>query len=227
MFLLDASPSTTATTPHQEPPKSARDAQGNPRTDNRPQHRPARSHHPSGNIADVNEDHSESEKGMKTAAAAAAAAAAVPAAAAAAAAASADADADAGGADVDLDGMAGESTEAGAMAGALAKTVVGVARKNEQGTDADALNAKHERRGGDPQGQRTFSSLEVAAKFVDCIPAKPTASDAPGRSTEEAEGRGKKMKLQGKMVGWRTLPRENEARERERERERERWGFES
>lgn len=98
------------------------------------------------------------------------------------------------------------------MTGKLATTVVGVARNNDEGADAAVPNAKHEHGGGRSQDKRHFSSLEVAAEFVGCVPVKPTASGVTGTSPEEAEGGGKKGKLREKMVGWRTLPRENEVR---------------
>lgn len=184
LFLLDAPPSTTTSTSHQEPPKSSRDAQGNP-NDRRFQHRPAHIQYPSGTRTAANDDHGENEKDMRAVAASAA----------------------------DPEGSAGESTEAGPIAEKLRTSVVGVTKNLEGGEDADALDAhEHELGGGRSKDNRYFRRSQVAATFVGGIPIKPTATGGAGISAEENARREKKGQLPGKMVGWRTLPRENEVR---------------
>lgn len=185
LFLLETPPSTATTTPLHEPPGSARDPQGNRSTDPRLEPHAAHSHHPSGKSTAANDDDSESEKDTKAAA---------------------EAEAKAG-----AEGTAGESIEAGPMAGRPATSVVGATATNKD-TDPGAHNAIHEVGGSRSQGTRFFRSSQVAAAFVVGVPAKLTATGGAGISTEGEERREKKGMLPGKMVGWRTLPQENEVR---------------
>eukprot|EP00903_Cladosiphon_okamuranus_P012671 g11851.t1 len=180
LFLLDSPRSITTSTPNQEHPKSPPDALGHPSDGRRFAHRPGHSQNPSGHTTTANNGHSEREKDTKAPAAATA----------------------------HVEGSAGESTEAGVTA--EKPRTRGVTKKAEGDTDADALDAKHELGGGRSEDTRYFRSSQVAATFVGGIPMKTAAIGGAGIVAEESALRGKKEQLPGKMVGWRTLPRENE-----------------
>lgn len=188
LFLLDALPPTASTTPHQKPPKSARGSQGNPTTDHRFPYHQAHSHRVSGNKTAANRDYGQSEQDMK-------AVTVEPA---------AQAEADAG-----AEETGGESTEAGPMDEKLVTTAAGVTRNKDEDT---ATDAKHELGGSRSQDRRFFRSSQVAAAFLGGVPTKPMAIGGAGDATKEEERRGKEGMSPGKMVGWRTLPRENEVR---------------